>query len=189
MFCSQVLYAFYKNFVYAMANVWFGCVSAMSAQPVFTTAAIATFNVLWTSLPTVAFACFDQDVSPATSLAHPELYRETSRYSNPRFLLDAFVWLVSASWHSMWCLFACLAILGDPEASTSDGKQWDLFTIGIAIFTAAVIACDLKVAVRTNPSMKLKMVMFEQRIHSTLKGCIPNQFQILKIFEWVFQQP
>jgi phospholipid-translocating ATPase/phospholipid-transporting ATPase len=50
----------------------------------------------------------------------------------------------------MWCLFACLAILGDPEASTSDGKQWDLFTIGIAIFTAAVIACDLKVAVRTN---------------------------------------
>ena len=151
MFCSQVLYAFYKNFVYAMTNVWFGCVSAMSAQPVFTTAAIATFNVLWTSLPTVAFACFDQDVSPATSLAHPELYRETSRYSNPRFLLDAFVWLVSASWHSMWCLFACLAILGDPEASTSDGKQWDLFTIGIAIFTAAVIACDLKVAVRTNP--------------------------------------
>ena len=145
-----VLYAFYKNYVYAMANVWFGCVSAMSAQPVFTTAAIATFNVLWTSLPTVAFACFDQDVSPATSLAHPELYRETSKYSNARFLLDALAWLVSASWHSLWCLFACLAVLGDPEASTADGKQWDLFAVGIAVFTAAVVACDAKVAIRTN---------------------------------------
>ena len=145
-----VLYAFYKNFVYAMANVWFGCVSAMSAQPVFTTAAIATFNVLWTSLPTVAFACFDQDVSPATSLAHPELYRETSKYTNARFLLDALAWLASASWHSLWCLFACLAVLGDPEASTADGKQWDLFAVGIAVFTAAVVACDAKVAIRTN---------------------------------------
>ena len=145
-----VLYAFYKNFVYAMANVWFGCVSAMSAQPVFTTAAIATFNVLWTSLPTVVFACFDQDVSPATSLAHPELYRETSKYTNARFLLDALAWLASASWHSLWCLFACLAVLGDPEASTSDGKQWDLFAVGIAVFTAAIVACDAKVAIRTN---------------------------------------
>ena len=122
----------------------------MSAQPVFTTAAIATFNVLWTSLPTVAFACFDQDVSPATSLAHPELYRETSKYSKSRFLLDALAWLVSASWHSLWCLFACLAVLGDPEASTADGKQWDLFAVGIAVFTAAVVACDAKVAIRTN---------------------------------------
>jgi phospholipid-transporting ATPase len=55
-----VLYAFYKNFVYTMANVWLGFVSAYSSQPIYITAAIATFNVLWTSLPTIAFACFDQ---------------------------------------------------------------------------------------------------------------------------------
>ena len=74
-----VLYAFYKNFVYTMANVWFGFLSAYSAQPIYTTAAIATFNVLWTSLPTVAFACFDQDVVASVALAHPRLYGRNRR--------------------------------------------------------------------------------------------------------------
>ena len=45
-----------------MANVWLGWFNGFSAQPLYTTAAIATFNVLWTSLPTVAHACLDQDV-------------------------------------------------------------------------------------------------------------------------------
>ena len=55
-----VLYAFFKNFCYATANVWFAFYSAHSSQAQFPTAAIATFNVLWTSLPTIAHACFDQ---------------------------------------------------------------------------------------------------------------------------------
>ena len=53
-------HAFFKNFCYATANVWFAFYSAHSSQAQFPTAAIATFNVLWTSLPTIAHACFDQ---------------------------------------------------------------------------------------------------------------------------------
>ena len=145
-----VLYAFYKNFVYTMANVWFGFLSAYSAQPIYTTAAIATFNVLWTSLPTVAFACFDQDVVASVALAHPRLYEETAAFAGADFARAAARWLASASWHSLWCFFVALVALGDPAASTSEGKPWDLWSAGVAAFTSVVVACTLKVAARTN---------------------------------------
>ena len=145
-----VLYAFYKNFAYTMANVWFGFLSAYSAQPIYTTAAIATFNVLWTSLPTVAFACFDQDVVASVALAHPRLYEENRRLCRRGFRARAARWLASASWHSLWCFFVALVALGDPAASTSEGKPWDLWSAGVAAFTSVVVACTLKVAARTN---------------------------------------
>ena len=74
-----VLYAFYKNFAYAMANVWFAFGSAFSAQATFPTAAIATFNVLWTSLPTIAHAVMDQDVTVKSALRDfPALCRDVA---------------------------------------------------------------------------------------------------------------
>ena len=145
-----VLYAFYKNFTYTMANVWFGFLSAYSAQPIYTTAAIATFNVLWTSLPTVAFACFDQDVVASVALAHPRLYEETARFAGADFARAAAWWLASASWHSLWCFFVAVVALGDPAAATAEGKPWDLWSAGVAAFSSVVVACNLKVAARTN---------------------------------------
>ena len=145
-----VLYAFYKNFTYTMANVWFGFLSAYSAQPIYTTAAIATFNVLWTSLPTVAFACFDQDVVASVALAHPRLYEETAGFDGADFARAAAWWLASASWHSLWCFFVAVVALGDPAAATAEGKPWDLWSAGVAAFSSVVVACNLKVAARTN---------------------------------------
>ena len=145
-----VLYAFYKNFAYAMANVWFAFGSAFSAQAAFPTAAIATFNVLWTSLPTIAHAVMDQDVAADTVMNNPELYRETSRLRGRDFLVSAAFWSVGAAWHALWCYFACVASLGAAAASTRDGKPWDVHAIGLAAFTAVVLVVNGKVALRTN---------------------------------------
>ena len=148
---EAVLYAFYKNFAYAMANVWLGWFNGFSAQPLYTTAAIATFNVLWTSLPTVAHACLDQDVRAEDVFERPRLYLETSEVGAYSFLRDGVAWLLCAVFHGVWCFAVCFGALGAPRASSADGKHpWDAWATGVAAFTAVVVTCDVKVASRTN---------------------------------------
>jgi phospholipid-translocating ATPase/phospholipid-transporting ATPase len=148
---EAVLYAFYKNFAYAMANVWLGAFNGFSAQPLYTTAAIATFNVLWTSLPTVAHACLDQDVRAEDVFERPRLYLETSEYGASAFLRDGVAWLLCAAAHGVWCFACCFGALGATRASSADGKHpWDAWATGVAAFTAVVVTCDAKVASRTN---------------------------------------
>ena len=148
---EAVLYAFYKNFSYAMANVWLGWFNGFSAQPLYTTAAIATFNVLWTSLPTVAHACLDQDVRAEDVFERPRLYLETSEVGAYSFLRDGVAWLLCAVFHGVWCFAVCFGALGAPRASSADGKHpWDAWATGVAAFTAVVVTCDAKVASRTN---------------------------------------
>ena len=151
-----VLYAFYKNFAYAMANVWFAFGSAFSAQATFPTAAIATFNVLWTSLPTIAHAVMDQDVTVKSALRDfPALYRETSRMSavsGADFARRACGWTLSAAFASVWCHVSAHLSLGEPGSVEPNGGRVAVnhMAAGLTAFTAVLFACDLKIAARTN---------------------------------------
>ena len=151
-----VLYAFYKNFAYAMANVWFAFGSAFSAQATFPTAAIATFNVLWTSLPTIAHAVMDQDVTVKSALRDfPALYRETSRrsaVSGADFARRACGWTLSAAFASVWCHVSAHLSLGEPGSVEPNGGRVAVnhMAAGLTTFTAVLFACDLKIAARTN---------------------------------------
>ena len=151
-----VLYAFYKNFAYAMANVWFAFGSAFSAQATFPTAAIATFNVLWTSLPTIAHAVMDQDVTVKSALRDfPALYRETSRMSavsGADFARRACGWTLSAAFASVWCHVSAHLSLGEPGSVDPNGGRVAVnhMAAGLTTFTAVLFACDLKIAARTN---------------------------------------
>ncbi len=49
--------------------------AGFSAQPLFVSTFISTFNLFWAALPTVAFAVLEQDLDEATIMAHPGLYR------------------------------------------------------------------------------------------------------------------
>jgi hypothetical protein len=53
--------------------------SGFSAQSIFFSLYIATFNALWSAFPTLAFGVFDQELPPATLLAYPHLYGETAK--------------------------------------------------------------------------------------------------------------
>ena len=151
-----VLYAFYKNFAYAMANAWCASGSAFSAQAAFPTAAIATFNVLWTSLPTIAHAVLDQDVTiESVTRRFPQLYAETSRRSavvGADFARRALGWLVSAAFASAWCHISSRASLGElGSVEPRTGRvALNHMGVGLGTFTAIVLACDLKIATRTN---------------------------------------
>jgi len=136
--------------------VWFAFGSAFSAQAAFPTAAIATFNVLWTSLPTIAHAVMDQGVTVKSALRDvPALYRETSRrsaVSGSDFARRACGWTLSALFASVWCHVSAQMSLGEPgSVEPKNGRvAVNHMAVGLATFTAVIFACDLKIATRTN---------------------------------------
>lgn len=58
-----VLYFFYKNLVFTLIQAWFAVQSGYSGQTIYDDWNISLFNMIFTSLPLLAKALFDQDTS------------------------------------------------------------------------------------------------------------------------------
>ncbi|DBB09563.1 hypothetical protein WJX82_007159 [Trebouxia sp. C0006] len=142
-----VAYAFYKNFAYCLPNILFAAVSGFSAQPLYTSSLIATFNVVWTSWPTIGFAVLEQDVKASTVMRHPQLYRETMNIRRHDFVATLTRWLLEGLWHGIVCFFVPLLALGQ---SRRNGTVDGIFSYGVATYTALIIITNLKVAIRTH---------------------------------------
>eukprot|EP00201_Polytomella_parva_P018476 CAMPEP_0175055070 /NCGR_PEP_ID=MMETSP0052_2-20121109/9865_1 /TAXON_ID=51329 ORGANISM="Polytomella parva, Strain SAG 63-3" /NCGR_SAMPLE_ID=MMETSP0052_2 /ASSEMBLY_ACC=CAM_ASM_000194 /LENGTH=521 /DNA_ID=CAMNT_0016319853 /DNA_START=21 /DNA_END=1583 /DNA_ORIENTATION=- len=143
-----VWYAFYKNWVYNAPLLYFGFLSGFSTQPLFTTGMISTFNLIWTSAPTVAFAVFEQDLRQQTVLSHPELYRESLFFGRRRFMHNMLMWWMLACWHSLVIFFA--PTYSQAYQPNSTGRTDDLIFIGSSIFTSIVVIANLRVAIRSS---------------------------------------
>lgn len=55
----QILYTFYKNFLYVTTQFYFGYFSAFSGQPLYEQVIYQMYNITMTSLPIMWFSCFD----------------------------------------------------------------------------------------------------------------------------------
>ncbi|KAK9820083.1 hypothetical protein WJX72_005942 [[Myrmecia] bisecta] len=141
-----VMYAFYKNLCYCLPNVFFAIMSGYSSQPLYTAALIASFNVIWTSLPTIGFAIFEQDVSAKTMMETPQLYMETMHNRRPQFFRTLMRWLLEGLWHALVVFAVPLFAMHKPR---KDGTVDALYSYGVATYTAIVIIVNLKVALRT----------------------------------------
>eukprot|EP00210_Caulerpa_lentillifera_P009184 g8756.t1 len=142
-----VWYAFYKNFAYCLANVYLNFFFAgFSSQPVYGSILIATFNVFWTSLPTISFAILEQDVLSKTVLVAPKLYRETMDSNRVVFFKHLGQWLLEGLWHSIVAFGVPLWALSVPVAN---GKLLGLDETGVAVYTSVILLVNLKIALRT----------------------------------------
>ena len=104
-----VMYFIYKNIVYVMGQCYFSFYSGLSAQSIYPNVLLATYNLLWTFLPTMALSILDQDVNQHTVLTNPHLYKETQQDDIQNFFQDAGCWLITAFWHSIVVFFFPLA--------------------------------------------------------------------------------
>eukprot|EP01025_Chloroclados_australasicus_P048093 TRINITY_DN5435_c0_g1_i1.p1 TRINITY_DN5435_c0_g1~~TRINITY_DN5435_c0_g1_i1.p1 ORF type:complete len:1141 (+),score=150.88 TRINITY_DN5435_c0_g1_i1:186-3608(+) len=141
-----VLYAFYKNFTYVLPNVYYAFFTGFSAQPLYSSALIASYNVFWTSLPTIAFAVLEQDVGKYTSLNNPQLYQETVHQTQRVFFKRLGFWMTQALWHSLVVFFANTWTLYTPQ---SNGKMGGVTFLGLAVYTSVIVLVNYKVASRS----------------------------------------
>jgi hypothetical protein len=58
----------------------------MSAQPIFTTMMISTFNMIFTALPVGCFSLLEQDLSARTVMSHPRTYYVTRCENKRQFM-------------------------------------------------------------------------------------------------------
>ncbi|KAI8811238.1 hypothetical protein BJ742DRAFT_798686, partial [Cladochytrium replicatum] len=76
-----ILYSFYKNLAFITVQWWFGFVSGWSGQTAYEEIFFSAFNVVYTSIPPLVMAIFEQDVPEPAIAEHPELYHQlTSRH-------------------------------------------------------------------------------------------------------------
>lgn len=154
-------YMLYKNVTYVLTTFWFGCFCGFSGQPLILDVAAQSFNVLYTSLPLVLFAVFDQDVSSASAAKFPYLY--SLGQSNVLLARRVFwPWILTGIWHSVVIFFvSAWGFQGDLSVSTHDvaphhpvtvsstGLEGGLVTLGFVVFTNLVIVVNLKLVLET----------------------------------------
>ncbi|KAF1334805.1 P-type atpase, partial [Globisporangium splendens] len=152
-------YMLYKNVTYVLTTFWFGCFCGFSGQPLILDVAAQSFNVLYTSLPLVLFAVFDQDISSQSASKFPYLYS----LGQKNVLLTRKVfwpWILNGVWHSVIIFFvSAWGFQGDlslsthrvhhPATASSNGQEDGLVTLGFIVFTNLVIVVNLKLVLET----------------------------------------
>ena len=78
---NMILYFFYKNSCLVWIIFFFQIFCGFSGQPAIEQMYLQTYNLLWTSLPPIITAVFDQDVGPNILLNNPVLYEQVSNQS------------------------------------------------------------------------------------------------------------
>jgi magnesium-transporting ATPase (P-type) len=87
-----VMYLLYKNVVYGASLIAFGALSAWSGQRLFVTSVDQTYNLVFTGLPVLLTAVFDEDLPMEVLLRIPALYA-TGRGA-PQLGAKSFAWWI-----------------------------------------------------------------------------------------------
>lgn len=151
-------YMLYKNVTYVLTTFWFGCYSGFSGQPLILDVAAQSFNVLYTSVPLVLFAVFDQDVSSESAAKFPVLYALGQQ--NKLLARRVFwPWILNGIWHSLVIFFiSTWAFDGfvfssmrasPPIVDAESGMDHGIMTLGFVVFSNLVIVVNLKLCLET----------------------------------------
>ncbi|KAM9385836.1 phospholipid-transporting ATPase IC [Pholidichthys leucotaenia] len=92
-------YFLFKTCSFALVHIWFGFVNGFSAQSLYENWFISLYTVMYTSLPTVCLAFFEQNGSAESSLEYPQLYTlgHSQKLSSPLMLVMSLLYAVYAS--------------------------------------------------------------------------------------------
>jgi len=143
-----VLYSFYKNITFCMCQFWFAYFNRYSGQTLFDSWSLSMFNTLFTSLPILVVAAFDQDVSKKSVKRYPQLYQEN--IEKPSFNMKwASLWFIEGVIHSVVIYFGVMYIMSH-GIITSAGHDYGLWAFGTAVYTAVIITVNVKLALEVS---------------------------------------
>ncbi|XP_036416508.1 probable phospholipid-transporting ATPase IM [Colossoma macropomum] len=144
--CKFLRYFFYKNFTFTFVHFWYAFFCGFSAQTVYDEGFIALYSLVYTSLPVLGMALFDQDVNDGWSLEFPQLYvpgQLSLYFSKTAFMKCA----LHSCYSSLVLFFVPYATVYD--SMRSDGKEgadylsFALLTQTCLTFTVCLQVLDL----------------------------------------------
>eukprot|EP01102_Stenamoeba_stenopodia_P019726 TRINITY_DN7518_c0_g1_i1.p1 TRINITY_DN7518_c0_g1~~TRINITY_DN7518_c0_g1_i1.p1 ORF type:complete len:1131 (+),score=258.43 TRINITY_DN7518_c0_g1_i1:213-3605(+) len=134
------LYCFYKNMAISLTQLWFAIFSGFGGQTIFDSWAIALYNTIFTSLPIICFAVFDQDVSAQKVMEYPQLY-ETGQKGHEWSLKLLWSWIGLGIFQSIVIFFITFFTFYRGTILT-DGTVADLFAAGTTAYTAMILVVN-----------------------------------------------
>eukprot|EP01135_Chromosphaera_perkinsii_P001852 Nk52_evm1s212 gene=Nk52_evmTU1s212 len=145
---KMICYFFYKNFTFAIVQLWFGFFNMFSGQTIYDDYYMAVFNVFFTSLPVMAMAIFEQVVPDNILLLYPQLYslnRGGHTFNSKIF----WGWLLDAVYESIILFFIPYAAYEDTLSQLSEGRQEGLWSLGTVMYTCVLITVNARIALIT----------------------------------------
>eukprot|EP00771_Trimastix_marina_P001233 gnl/Trimastix_PCT/2288.p1 GENE.gnl/Trimastix_PCT/2288~~gnl/Trimastix_PCT/2288.p1 ORF type:complete len:753 (+),score=286.68 gnl/Trimastix_PCT/2288:1391-3649(+) len=145
--CKVVLYSFYKNIAFCFTLFWFCWFAGFSGQTIYESFYISTYNALWTLLPIIAHGLADKDVTQNRIFNHPQVYflGPQKAAMNPRLFI---LWIIDGLCCSAIIFFT--AYLGYGDHVMPDGQVQGLWSMGNAMYAAALIVVTAKVTLEHN---------------------------------------
>ncbi|KAL1918098.1 uncharacterized protein VTP21DRAFT_3364 [Calcarisporiella thermophila] len=141
---KMIFFFFYKNIVLYLTQFWFACVSAFSAQTLYESWTLSSFNVIFTILPPFAIGVFDQYVSARMLDKYPQMYmlgQSNEFFNNKKF----WGWFGNAVYHSL-LLFLCGYFAFFSDIILPAGYIGGFWFASTTMFTAVLTTILLKAA-------------------------------------------
>jgi len=143
---EMTLIFFYKNFVFVFPMFWYQSSCLESGQMVYDFVYQMFYNLVFTALPVIVLAAFDQEVSDSFSMHFPRIFElgiKGSRFNRRIFWLYIF----DGWYQSVICYLIPLFLTAKHEVSTIyQGWNPTLFQLGTTIVTCVVLCANLTVA-------------------------------------------
>ncbi|XP_031433354.1 phospholipid-transporting ATPase ID [Clupea harengus] len=145
--CKFLRYFFYKNFTFTFVHFWYGFFCGFSAQTVYDEWFITLYNLIYTALPVLGMALFDQDVDHRWSFRCPELY--TPGQLNLYFSKRAFMRCMMHSCYSSLILFF-IPYAAIHDTVRDDGKDIaDYQSFALLAQTCLLVAVNMQLGLDT----------------------------------------
>uniref|UniRef100_UPI00358E6B32 phospholipid-transporting ATPase ID-like n=1 Tax=Myxine glutinosa TaxID=7769 RepID=UPI00358E6B32 len=128
-------YFFFKNFAFTLVHFWFAFFNGFSAQTVYDEWFITLYNLVFTSLPVLALAIFDQDMGASWSLAFPSLYdpgRKSELFNGNIFMSGC-----------CRAIFTSLALFFVPFGAYAGAADYQTFALVAGTSTLVVVGLQM----------------------------------------------
>ncbi|KAL0477513.1 phospholipid-transporting ATPase [Acrasis kona] len=139
-----ICYSFYKNLTLQLCQFWFVFYNAYTGASVYDSLLLSLYNIVFTSIPIMAFGLFDRDVSIEASMNIPQLFSLGQR--GHYFDIRVFVgWLFTSAWHSVCCFFIPYYSL----STLYNGAVAEFSYLSYIVYTSVITVVSLKVALES----------------------------------------
>jgi phospholipid-translocating ATPase len=135
---KYILGTFYKEFFFYLTQAIYQRNDMFSGTSMYENWSLSMFNTLFTSLPVLCIGIFEQDLSPSTLIAVPELYSKGQL--NQGFGLVIFIgWMTMAASQSVMVSFLTYYLYGFHAIIDNT-----IYPLGVASFTAIIMMITTK---------------------------------------------
>ncbi|CAH0477110.1 unnamed protein product [Peronospora belbahrii] len=152
-----ILFSFMKNVALSLSNFFLALETMYSGLLMYFSIFFTLYNALFTTIPIVVIAMYNQDVSPAVLMQYPTLY--VNGLKNRSFnWLSFFGWCVLGTWHA-YVVYAVpfftngsvvWYLSSDSSKLLFDKRDLGLWANGVASYTYLITASTVQVSLMTS---------------------------------------